>query len=133
MSELEDVRAMRDRLWAERVAAVAMLRLECAEYGDNDWPDTLHLADIIEKHLARSAYDALRRERESVEQLVNDEGVLAKVMRRLLEDTDQNAFVDVNPEDYPQSGTIDGNMTLEPGEAEVLARIYRSARQEPSP
>ena len=64
---------------------------------------------------------------------MTDEEVLAKVMRRLLEDTDQNAFVDVNPEDYPQSGTIDGNMTLEPGEAEVLDRIYRSARQAPSP
>jgi hypothetical protein len=31
------------------------LRLECAEYDDNDWPDNLHLSDVIEKHLARSA------------------------------------------------------------------------------
>lgn len=37
----------------ERAAAVAMLRIVCAEHGDNDWPDTLHLADVIEKHLGR--------------------------------------------------------------------------------
>lgn len=29
------------------------LRSVCAEFGDNDWPDELHLADVIEKHLAR--------------------------------------------------------------------------------
>ncbi len=33
--------------------ARAMLRIVCAEHGDNDWPDDLHLADVIEKHLAR--------------------------------------------------------------------------------
>ena len=55
-----EVKARRDRLWAERVAAVAMLRIECAAYDDNDWPGTLHLADVIEKHLARSAYEAVR-------------------------------------------------------------------------
>ncbi len=31
----------------------AMLRYVCGEVGDNDWPDTLHLADVIEKHLFR--------------------------------------------------------------------------------
>lgn len=39
---------------SEREAAVAMLRQVCAEHGDNDWPDDLHLADIIEKHLWRN-------------------------------------------------------------------------------
>lgn len=40
--------------WAvERAETVLMLRTVCAEFGDNDWPDTLHLADVIEKHLAR--------------------------------------------------------------------------------
>lgn len=42
--------------WAwveEREAAVAALRTLCAEHGDNDWPDDLHLADVIEKHLGR--------------------------------------------------------------------------------
>lgn len=37
----------------EREAAVAVLRRLCEEYGDNDWPDELHLADVIEKHLGR--------------------------------------------------------------------------------
>ncbi len=36
---------------AEREAAIAILREVCDEHGDNDWPDELHLADVIEKHL----------------------------------------------------------------------------------
>ena len=35
----------------EREATVAALRELCAEHGDNDWPDDLHLADVINKHL----------------------------------------------------------------------------------
>ncbi len=35
----------------ERGAAVAALRRVCADHGDNDWPDNLSLADVIEKHL----------------------------------------------------------------------------------
>lgn len=30
------------------------LRDVCEEFGDNDWPDSLHLPDVIEKHLARN-------------------------------------------------------------------------------
>lgn len=41
------------RLLLERAEAVAMLRSICTEHGDNDWPDELHLADVIDKHLAR--------------------------------------------------------------------------------
>lgn len=37
---------------AERAAAVSALRALCDTYGDNDWPDNLHLADVINKHLA---------------------------------------------------------------------------------
>ncbi|MBM4421523.1 MAG: hypothetical protein FJ034_08105 [Chloroflexi bacterium] len=29
----------------------ATLRRLCATYGDNDWTDSLHLSDVIEKHL----------------------------------------------------------------------------------
>jgi hypothetical protein len=36
---------------AEREAVVVALRRICAEHGDNDWDDDLHLADVIEKHL----------------------------------------------------------------------------------
>jgi hypothetical protein len=38
----EHLRGLRERL-----------RIECAELGDNDWPDDLNLADVVEKYLAR--------------------------------------------------------------------------------
>lgn len=39
-------------LWVgEREDAIAALRQICDAHGDNDWPENLHLADIIEKHL----------------------------------------------------------------------------------
>lgn len=37
----------------ERQETVAMLRRVCALVGDNDWPENLHLGDVIEKHLYR--------------------------------------------------------------------------------
>jgi len=37
----------------ERNDAIVMLRQVCEDWGDNDWADNLHLADIIEKHLWR--------------------------------------------------------------------------------
>jgi hypothetical protein len=40
-------------LVSERASAIAALRDLCERFGDNDWPDNLHLADIIEKHLLR--------------------------------------------------------------------------------
>lgn len=36
-----------------RAEIVAMLRQVCEEHGDNDWDDSLHPADVIEKHLWR--------------------------------------------------------------------------------
>jgi hypothetical protein len=38
----------------ERESAIAALRDVCADHGDNDWDNKLHLADIIEKHLHRN-------------------------------------------------------------------------------
>lgn len=38
---------------SERADVVAKLREFCGERGDNDWPDNLHLGDVIEKHLMR--------------------------------------------------------------------------------
>ena len=35
----------------------AQLRKLCAAFGDNDWPDDLHLGDVIEKHLAPHLYE----------------------------------------------------------------------------
>jgi hypothetical protein len=41
----------------ERQDVVRQLREVCGDYGDNDWPDNLHLGDVIEKHLARNLYE----------------------------------------------------------------------------
>lgn len=43
-------------LLRERSDVVKLLRELCAAYGDTDWPDSLHLYDVIEKHLARHLY-----------------------------------------------------------------------------
>lgn len=40
-------------LQEERAETVMQLRELCAEFGDNDWPDELHLGDVIDKHLGR--------------------------------------------------------------------------------
>ena len=37
----------------EREASISALRELCAEYGDNNWEEDLHLADVIEKHLGK--------------------------------------------------------------------------------
>jgi hypothetical protein len=41
------------RLISEREETIALLRSECAEWGDNDWDSSLHLTDILSKHLFR--------------------------------------------------------------------------------
>jgi hypothetical protein len=43
----------------EREDIISQLRSVCAEFGDNDWEDTLHLGDVIEKHLAKHLYKLL--------------------------------------------------------------------------
>jgi hypothetical protein len=70
-----------ERLQAHVDATRQMLRIECAEYtryGANDWPDNLHLADVVEKYLARSAQQAIR----------DAEGE-AKRLREALKDSEQ--------------------------------------------
>lgn len=42
---------------AERTAVVGVLRGLCCDFGDNDWSADLHLADVIEKHLAKYLWD----------------------------------------------------------------------------
>jgi predicted secreted protein len=49
----EDALVERVKWVAEREAAVAALRSLCRNYGDNEWDDHLHLADVINNHLAR--------------------------------------------------------------------------------
>lgn len=41
------------QLVSERAQAINTLRDICAEHGDNDWDDNLHLRDILDKHLFR--------------------------------------------------------------------------------
>lgn len=43
-----------ERWRIEREETIAMLRQVCERHGDNDWPDDLHLGDVIEKHLWRN-------------------------------------------------------------------------------
>jgi len=49
----------------EREEAVQRLRDLCREFGDNDWPEDLHLGDVIDKHLGAYLRDAraARRDR----------------------------------------------------------------------
>lgn len=54
MKELgyDDPKFVESNYWMwEREAAIAQLRTLCEEFGDNDWDEKLHLADVIEKHL----------------------------------------------------------------------------------
>jgi hypothetical protein len=48
-----DLAVLRDGRIGEREQAVASLRDICRQFGDNDWPDDLHLADVLDKHLGR--------------------------------------------------------------------------------
>lgn len=48
----DDPAIQHSRWLIERTEIINQLRLVCAEFGDNDWPDDLHLGDVIEKHLA---------------------------------------------------------------------------------
>lgn len=52
LRELHSEDITREQMIAERADAISTLRRVCGTYGDNDWPDDLHLSDIIDKHLA---------------------------------------------------------------------------------
>lgn len=60
LRELPAAESSHARLLAERTATLLLLRDICATYGDNDWPDDAHLADVIEKHLIRNLEERLR-------------------------------------------------------------------------
>ncbi len=49
----DNAEALKVNWVVEREEAVAALRALCEKYGDNNWPNDLHLGDIIEKHLGR--------------------------------------------------------------------------------
>lgn len=50
----DDIEAAKVRWIGEREAAISALTDVCSEYGDLDWDNNLHLADVIEKHLHRN-------------------------------------------------------------------------------
>lgn len=37
----------------ERAGLISLLRRLCAKHGDNNWPNDLHVVDILDKHLFR--------------------------------------------------------------------------------
>ncbi len=43
----------REALLIEREEAIMVLKRLCGEFGDLEWDENLHLADIIDKHLGR--------------------------------------------------------------------------------
>lgn len=57
LRELDGEDLTLERMIAERTDAIATLRRICDKFGDNDWSDTLHLSDIIDKHLGDHLYD----------------------------------------------------------------------------
>ncbi|MFI5296907.1 MAG: hypothetical protein ACHREM_02320 [Polyangiales bacterium] len=56
----DDATKLLARHVAERQEVVALLRGLCAEHGDNDWKDTDHLVDVIDKHLMRDVLERAR-------------------------------------------------------------------------
>jgi hypothetical protein len=54
---VDDPAAGAARWVLERESAVAALREAGNEFGDNDWPQELNLADVIDKHLLRHLRD----------------------------------------------------------------------------
>ncbi len=42
----------------ERESAISALRSLCNEFGDNDWPENLSMADIINKHLGNHLHES---------------------------------------------------------------------------
>jgi len=56
----EDTSAGQARWVAERTDVILLLRSLCAEYGDNDWPDNLHISDILGKHIYWYKFEELK-------------------------------------------------------------------------
>lgn len=52
------------RLVVEREEAIAALRSLCRAHGDLDWEPSLHLADILDKHLGKHLEADLLEDRE---------------------------------------------------------------------
>ena len=71
------------QLEAQRASTVAALRSVCGDFGDNDWEDTDHLADVVNKHLGRHLHgdDARTEERKLWMQCVVDRDGISEEQR----------------------------------------------------
>jgi hypothetical protein len=58
---------------AERFDAIRVLRRACEAHGSNEWPDSLHLGDVIEKHLERQIQERERKIAEALKPLPGEE------------------------------------------------------------
>lgn len=70
--EWEKLNRAKERISRERADALAYLRRLCERFGDNDWPDDLPLAEILEIHLADPLADSMGRLRRQFERLQAD-------------------------------------------------------------
>lgn len=61
LNRLEDHQQQSFSYIIERGAAIEILRKLCSEFGDNDWPDSMPLADIISNHLEKHLGESNRR------------------------------------------------------------------------
>ena len=52
----DDITADSARWIIERERVIIQLRIICERFGDNDWDEKLHLADVIDKHLGRHLF-----------------------------------------------------------------------------
>jgi len=57
LSELGHKNPDAAKLIRERELVIAALRSLCEDFGDNDWDEDLHLADVVEKHLANHLHE----------------------------------------------------------------------------
>lgn len=70
--EWEKLTRTKERMGQERAAAIAYLRRLCERYGDNEWPDDLPLAEILEHHLGDPLLEGMARVRRQMERLHAD-------------------------------------------------------------
>jgi hypothetical protein len=109
--ETSELRAELARKDEQIRATRAMLRIECAEYDDNDWPDDLHLADVVEKHLARQAHLAVQEAEAHAERLEAENKRLRNGISGLAEITSGEVHKELEAlltdPSSPQSATAD--------------------------
>ena len=54
---ISDAKKLYEFTDTERQETIRTLRGLCKDFGDNNWPDNLHLGDVIEKHLGKYLVD----------------------------------------------------------------------------